>query len=344
MGFAARTQANFVIPHGASQRRLDLMSRALVSRMRPKPSTRSFFAEWKASPHLTLFDLVHGYVYLRWPYFYIANAVGTHRLSRLTTAVYEAAAALWRGWSRRRRPADPRASGTLADGYHGKVVPLAGARKLVTVKHDLTARNLEHVLPYPAAKDIVLRHPDHLTVLQCPCRTARANPCRPLDVCLIVGEPFASFVLEHHPQKSRRIDAAEAIAILEAEDRRGHVHHAFFKDGVLGRFYAICNCCRCCCGAMQAHRGGTPMLASSGHVAAVDLVRCVGCGTCVKFCPFEAISVVDGRKEIDRNRCLGCGICVPQCPRGAITLARDPTRSHPLEIEELANAAARSRS
>jgi hypothetical protein len=26
----------------------------------------------------------------------------------------------------------------------------------------------------------------------------------------------------------------------------------YYKDAMLGRFYAICNCCACCCGAMQA--------------------------------------------------------------------------------------------
>lgn len=307
--------------------------------MKPRSSTRSFFAEWRASAELSWFDFLHGYVYLRWPYFYIANAVGRSPLARALAATYETLA-----WVARRSGLAPAAgtgfSGTIADGYHGKVVPLAGARQLVTLKHDLTARNLEHVLPYPVAKDIVLRHPDHLAVLQCPCRTARKHPCRPLDVCLIVGEPFAGFVLEHHPKKARRIDAAEAVAILEAEDQRGHVHHAFFKDGVLGRFYAICNCCRCCCGAMQAHRNGTPMLASSGFVAEVDHARCTTCGTCAKFCQFEAIAYTDGRKQVVAERCLGCGVCVPKCPRGAIQLRRDPARGTPLEIEELVAAAA----
>jgi ferredoxin len=306
--------------------------------MKPKSSTRSFFAEWRASAGLSLFDLMHGYVYLRWPYFYIANAVGRHPLSRVMSAVYDVLArrVRWRGKTSTPKPGH---SGTMADGYHGKVVPLAGARKIVTLKHDLTLRNLEHVIPYPVAKDIVLRHPDHLAVLQCPCRTARQNPCRPLEVCLIVGEPFAGFVLEHHPEKSRRIDAAEAVAILEAEDQRGHVHHAFFKDGVLGRFYAICNCCRCCCGAMQAHRNGIPMLASSGYVATVDTARCLACGTCAKFCQFEAITYVDGRKIVTAEQCLGCGVCVPKCPRAAIHLRRDSARGTPLEIEDLAAAA-----
>ena len=67
----------------------------------------------------------------------------------------------------------------------------------------------------------------------------------------------------------------EAVAILQAEQERGHVHHAFFKDAMLQRFYAICNYCSCCCGAMQAQRNGTPMLASSGYVSRVDEDACI---------------------------------------------------------------------
>ncbi|MDH3251201.1 MAG: 4Fe-4S binding protein, partial [Ignavibacteria bacterium] len=193
----------------------------------------------------------------------------------------------------------------------------------------------EHVIPYAAARDIVLRNPDHIAALQCPCRASRKNPCTPLDVCLIVGEPFAGFILEHHPERARRITPAEAVEILRAEDARGHVHHAFFKDAMLGRFYAICNCCSCCCGAMQAHRNGTPMLASSGYVASVDPALCVGCGTCGKYCQFHAVSVVDGMKTIDEAECMGCGVCLPKCPRGAISLGRDPSRGVPLELDAL---------
>jgi hypothetical protein len=156
-------------------------------------------------------------------------------------------------------------AGTFADGYHGKVLPLEKARQLVTVREEIHRGDLERVIPYPMARDLILKNPDHIAVIQCPCRAARLNPCTPLDVCLIVGEPFASFVVEHNPQRARWIDAVEAQSILEAEERRGHVHHAFFKDAMLGRFYAICNCCPCCCGAIQSHRNGIPMLAPSGY-------------------------------------------------------------------------------
>jgi Pyruvate/2-oxoacid:ferredoxin oxidoreductase delta subunit len=153
-----------------------------------------------------------------------------------------------------------------------------------------------------------------------------------LDVCLIVGEPFASFVQEHHPQRSRRITRDEAIAILKSEYERGHVHHAFFKDAMLERLYAICNCCDCCCGAMQAHRSGTPMLASSGYVSQVDPDLCMGCGDCVPYCQFHALEIRDDHNRVLYEKCMGCGVCVSKCEQGALSLVRDEAKGLPLEI------------
>jgi len=215
------------------------------------------------------------------------------------------------------------------------VVSLANAKKLVTLNQDVNLTNLEQVVPYARARDIVLHNPDHIAVLDCPCRTARANPCLPLDVCLVVGEPFASFVLEHHPQRSRSISQGEAADILRAEQVRGHVSHAFFKDAMLNRFYAICNCCSCCCGAMHAHRNGSPMLASSGYVAQVNVELCAGCGACADGCQFNAISVDDGFARIDAAACMGCGVCVAHCPQEALELVRAPAKGEPLEIQKL---------
>jgi len=78
------------------------------------------------------------------------------------------------------------------------------------------------------ARDLVLTNTGHNVALECRCRAAKDDPCQPLDVCLIVGEPFASFLNEHHPNRSRWINSGEAIEILRAEEERGHVHHAFF--------------------------------------------------------------------------------------------------------------------
>jgi heterodisulfide reductase subunit A-like polyferredoxin len=109
----------------------------------------------------------------------------------------------------------------------------------------------------------------------------------------------------------------------------------YYKDAMLGRFYAICNCCSCCCGAMQAHRNGTPMLASSGFIAQVDEDLCAACGSCADHCQFAAISVDDGFARIDAAVCMGCGVCVAHCPQEAICLLRDPAKGVPLEIRNL---------
>ena len=293
-----------------------------------KPSTVAFVREARDTPGYSLFDWVHGYVYLRWPYLYIGIGTGEHPLARFFGPLVRWLARLFPP-----RPADEQAGRvTFADTYHGKVVPLEAARQLVTVKEEIRLTEPEQVIPYARARDIVLQNPDHIVVLDCPCRVSRPNPCLPLDVCLIVGEPFASLVAEHHPDRSRWITPDEAVEILHAEDERGHVHHAFFKDAMLGRFYAICNCCACCCGAMQAHRHGTPMLASSGYVSLVDADLCVGCGICADFCQFGALSVEDGIASVDTAACMGCGVCVPKCTQEALSLVRDPARGEPLEI------------
>lgn len=301
-------------------------------------STRRLLSEARQAENYSFFDLLHGYIYGRWPYFYIKVGTGNHPLSKVIGP-----AATWiinrvthPSKTPEQAPANPTGE-AFANTYHGKVVPLEAARQLVLVKQEVRLTDLEKIIPYTRARDIILQNPDHIVVLDCPCRAAREHPCLPLDVCLIIGEPFAGFISEHEPKRTRWITREEAVQILEAEDKRGHVHHAFFKDAMLGRFYAICNCCECCCGAMQAHRLGTPMLAASGYRAVVALEDCRGCGKCAKACQFQAITVGE-QAEIDAAKCMGCGICANQCSRGAISLERDLSKGEPLEIQKLLQA------
>jgi ferredoxin len=304
------------------------------------PSTKALVRESRTSSHRSWFNLFHGYVYGRWPFWYISVGTGEHPLARWIGPVAEKIIGVF---NLRARAASAPANDTsraFADEYHGKVVRLKDAIRLVNVDQDVTLRNLEKVIPYARARDIILRNPDHIAVLECPCRSAREHPCEPLDVCIVVGEPFSSFILEHHPKRARRITPAEAVEILRAEDERGHVHHAFFKDAMLGRFYAICNCCACCCGAMQAHRAGTPMLASSGYRNTVNMDLCAGCGECNDVCQFHALEVVDGKNHVHDEKCMGCGVCASKCTHGALALLRDPSRGEPLEIHELMRRAA----
>lgn len=179
------------------------------------PSTRAFFAEARKTPHYSFLDFLHGYIYARWPYLYIGIGVGEHPLSKRLARF----GGLINKLITKKKPGESASSEVgFADTYHGKAVPLETAKRLVTINEAIAIPDLEQVIPYKRARSIIMHNPDHIVVLDCPCRSARQNPCLPLDVCLIVGEPFASFVQEHHPERSRRITQEEAVAILKAED------------------------------------------------------------------------------------------------------------------------------
>ncbi|RQD78055.1 4Fe-4S binding protein [Desulfonatronospira sp. MSAO_Bac3] len=297
-----------------------------------RPSTRAFFTEASRDADDSLSSRLHGYIYGRWPYFYISLATGRHPLSGPAGKVLRSVRVLLRANDSRARA---RARIKFAHGYHGKVLPVQEAKRLVQINKSVDLGNLEQVIPYDRARRIVLKNPGHIVALKCPCRASSPHPCEPLQVCLIIGEPFAGFILEHHPGKARSITSDEACRILEQEHARGHVQHAFFKDAMLGRFYAICNCCSCCCGAMQAHRNGVPMLASSGYAADADQELCIKCGECAQACPFQAIAMSREGPVVSQDLCMGCGVCVSRCPVQGLKLKRQKDKSPPLEVNSL---------
>lgn len=320
----------------------------LFKRFRLLPSTKMCLHEARHIPEFSLLEYLHGYIYAHWPYWYISVGTGEHRSVRLFGKLLTFVLNLLSGFPKdhpvveisgvrpgRAAPRLSAGSSTFADTYHGKVLRLESAKKLISVNREIQLGDLERVLPYSQARDLILREPDRIVVADCPCRACRANPCQPLDVCLIVGEPFASFAVEHHPDRTRRVSVQEALDILQSEAERGHVHHAFFKQALLNRFFAICSCCSCCCGAIQLHRNGIQMLASSGYVAKIEKTSCVGCGTCIERCQFKAITVADGLANIDSTACMGCGVCTAFCPQDAVVLVRDPSSSPPLDLDEL---------
>lgn len=47
---------------------------------------------------------------------------------------------------------------------------------------------------------------------------------------------------------------------------------------------------------------------------------CKGCGTCVKTCPNNALSLENGKAVVDHKLCILCGYCNPVCPEFAIRL------------------------
>jgi len=229
----------------------------------------------------------------------------------------------------------PEAKSRWADRYHGKVLTLDLAQAIVSVQEDIPLTDLEQIIPYAAARDLVLHGPPDMAVFPCGCRQTRTNPCTPIDVCMVIGQPFVDFILEHHPKTARRIRPAEALQLLQAEHNRGHMHSAWFKDTNLNRFYVICNCCKCCCGGIEAMvKYGARSLAPSGYVARVEEALCAGCAACAEACPFQAIGI-NGHARIDWEKCMGCGVCVGLCPNQAVSLVRDEGKGIPLDVRAL---------
>jgi heterodisulfide reductase subunit A len=66
-------------------------------------------------------------------------------------------------------------------------------------------------------------------------------------------------------------------------------------------------------------------------VAKVKSNLCTGCGMCVYVCPYDAISLKDGKAEVNEVLCEGCGTCSATCLRAAIEVKNFT----PLQIREM---------
>ncbi len=64
----------------------------------------------------------------------------------------------------------------VSETYHAKVLPLDSASRIITINKNIDRRNLEQVLPYRHAKDIVLKNPQNIIVYECPCRGQKKRP------------------------------------------------------------------------------------------------------------------------------------------------------------------------
>jgi heterodisulfide reductase subunit A len=61
-------------------------------------------------------------------------------------------------------------------------------------------------------------------------------------------------------------------------------------------------------------------IALDPSVATVNLLRCAGCGLCVKACPYSAIELKESVASVNTYLCKGCGTCASTCRDKAITL------------------------
>ncbi len=197
----------------------------------------------------------------------------------------------------------------------------------------LTNTKTNHILDYERATHIV-EEAEYIGLGTCYCRHKMyhaGHPCEidaPWDVCLTFDNVARS--LAEHGEYARLISKEEAKDALERSYASNLVQ---IGENVREHPAFICNCCGCCCEALQAARHFSPMqpVATTNYIPKISANKCIGCGKCAKVCPILAITMKheDQPKKhphIDTEICLGCGVCARNCPTGAIQLERRPVQ------------------
>jgi formate hydrogenlyase subunit 6/NADH:ubiquinone oxidoreductase subunit I len=200
----------------------------------------------------------------------------------------------------------------------------------------LTNDKTNHILDYERATHIV-EEAKYIGLGTCYCRHKMyhaGHPCEidaPWDVCLTFDNVARS--LSEHGGYARLISKEEAKDVLQLSYESNLVQ---IGENVREHPAFICNCCGCCCEALQAARKFSPMqpVATTNYIPKISSDTCISCGKCVKVCPVLAIAMeeagegADVKKQpvIDEEICLGCGVCARNCPTKAIELQKRPVQ------------------
>lgn len=127
--------------------------------------------------------------------------------------------------------------------------------------------------------------------------TAIANGEAPCNQCPVGGEPVAKKIAEIMGAEAG--DSVRKVAFVACKAHCEDITNDYDYYGVED------------CRMLSFVPNGGPKSCNDG---------CLGFGTCVKACPFDAIHVEDGVAKVDRDKCKACGKCVAVCPKHLISL------------------------
>ena len=125
---------------------------------------------------------------------------------------------------------------------------------------------------------------------------AVVNDGAPVNRCAAGGSAVAAKVAE-----IMGVEAGETerrVAMVRCSGFTGKAQKKFDYSGIPD-----------CVAAMRLGGGAGPNECPHG---------CIGLGTCVKACPFDAIHVENGVARVDHEKCVGCMTCAAACPKGLI--------------------------
>jgi ferredoxin len=200
--------------------------------------------------------------------------------------------------------------------------------RIMVGEEEIPRDNIARVLSYERASEVV-KYARKIGVGNCHCRVKMqhvGHACAaPTEVCFTF-DAVAESLIRHG--NAREVDKVECLDLIQQAREQNLVQ---FSENVTTGATFLCNCCGCCCEALQAARrfcSATPVQ-TTNYAPQVKRELCAGCGECVDACPVVAKALVSAndpqhpwkRRCIqDTGRCLGCGTCVRVCKSGALSL------------------------
>ena len=129
------------------------------------------------------------------------------------------------------------------------------------------------------------------------CAGAIASGEAPVNACPVGGAAVAEKI-----GAVMGVDAGEAVKMVAFVKCNGTCD----KAGLKANYYGISDCKRA-----AAIPGRGDKACSFG---------CMGFGSCVAACQFDAIHVVNGVAVVDKEKCVACGKCAEECPNHLIEM------------------------
>lgn len=235
----------------------------------------------------------------------------------------------------------PRTRPTMAVLHIFKLGKIPGIRAMIPwmnhKKNSMTylpvnkslGESYDEILPPQIVHDFIDKASKYVIMDKCGCRLAKKCQHFTNDVgCLFMGESAL-----HIPHGvSREVSREEAHAHVNRAVSVGlipmtgkvRVDNFIFLTPDKNKLLSVCFCCHCCC-MMTAlkHIPGDYLDGIMRPIEGLEITvneNCVGCGTCVDTCGFNAIQIING-KAVHNDQCRGCGRCVTYCPEHAVSIS-----------------------
>ena len=166
----------------------------------------------------------------------------------------------------------------------------------------LLTEKANHILDYERASHII-EEAEYIGVGLCYCRHKNhhlGKECElkaPMETCLTFDNIARS--LAAHGGYARLISREEAKDILETAYGYNLVQ---IGENVREHPAFMCNCCGCCCEALQAARRFSPMqpIETTGFIPRIDTKDCISCGKCRRVCAMD-VDVTDNSKKAGKG-------------------------------------------